>query len=93
MKIKEDHISQFAQFLREEEKSEITIKKYVRDAEKLHEFAGGRELSNNLMAYYKQHLTENYKPTSVNSFLAAANCFLKFLNIGEFKVKPSKLQK
>ena len=29
MQLKEKHITQFAQFLREEEKSEITIKKYV----------------------------------------------------------------
>ena len=93
MQISEHEIIQFEQFLREEEKSEITIKKYVRDAEKFREFAGGREISKNLVVDYKAYLTEKYKPASVNSMLAAVNCFLEFLNVGEFKAKPLKLQK
>ena len=42
---------------------------------------------------YKTELTNKYKPTSVNSMLAAVNKFMDFLNLPRFKVKPLKIQK
>lgn len=42
---------------------------------------------------YKTELTEKYKPTSVNSMLAAVNKFMDFLNLPRFKVKPLKIQR
>lgn len=93
MILTEEKISEFAQFLKEEEKSEITIKKYVRDAEKFYIFAEGKELSKTLTVEYKSELTEKYKPASVNSMLAAVNKFMDFLNLPRYKVKPLKIQR
>lgn len=45
MVLTEEKIAEFAQFLLEEEKSEITIKKYVRDVQKFVDFTEKRELS------------------------------------------------
>ena len=93
MELTEEKISEFARFLLEEEKSEITIKKYVRDVEKFCGFAEGKELSKTLTVEYKAAITEKYKPTSVNSMLAAVNKFMDFLNLPRFKVKPLKIQR
>lgn len=88
MEITEKSISEFARFLKEEEKTEITIKKYVRDIQKFYKFADGKVLSKNLTVEYKSNLTEKYKPTSVNSILAAINKFMEFFNMPRFKVNP-----
>ena len=93
MQIRENDIRQFERYLREEEKSEITIKKYVRDAEKFREFCGERELCKNITVDYKAYLTERYKPASVNSMLAAVNKFVDFLGLPRLKVKPLKIQR
>lgn len=92
MVLTEEKIAEFAQFLLEEEKSEITIKKYVRDVQKFVDFTEKRELSKTLTVEYKTELTEKYKPTSVNSMLAAVNKFMDFLNLPRFKVNPLKIQ-
>ena len=93
MIITEGKISEFAQFLLEEEKSEITIKKYIRDVRKFADFADRKELSKTLTVEYKATLTEKFKPSSVNSMLAAVNKFMDFLNLPRFKVKPLKIQR
>lgn len=93
MIITEGKISEFAQFLLEEEKSEITIKKYIRDVRKFADFADRKELSKTLTVEYKAMLTEKFKPSSVNSMLAAVNKFMDFLNLPRFKVKPLKIQR
>ncbi len=93
MVLTEENISEFAIFLKEEEKTEVTIKKYVRDTEKFYIFAEGKELSKTLTVEYKSELTEKYKPSSVNSMLAAVNKFMDFLNLPRFKVKPLKIQR
>lgn len=93
MELTEEKISEFARFLLEEEKSDITIKKYVRDVQKFYEFAQDKELSKILTVEYKAALTEKFKPTSVNSMLAAVNKFMDFLNLPRFKVKPLKIQR
>lgn len=93
MVLTEEKIAEFAQFLLEEEKSEITIKKYVRDVQKFVDFTEKRELSKTLTVEYKTELTGKYKPTSLNSMLAAVNKFMDFLNLPRFKVKPLKIQR
>lgn len=93
MVLTEEKIAEFAQFLLEGEKSEITIKKYVRDVQKFVDFTEKRELSKTLTVEYKTELTGKYKPTSLNSMLAAVNKFMDFLNLPRFKVKPLKIQR
>lgn len=93
MILTEEKITEFARFLLEEERSEITIKKYVRDVQKFTDFAEEKELSKALTVEYKAELTKKYKPSSVNSMLAAVNKFMDFLNLPRFKVKPLKIQR
>lgn len=93
MVLTEEKITEFAHFLLEEEKSDITIKKYARDVQKFLDFTEGKELSKSLTVEYKAELAEKYKPSSVNSMLAAVNKFMDFLNLPRFKVKPLKIQR
>ncbi len=84
----------FKKMLYEEEKGEATIEKYLRDLKKLQEFLGDRELSRENMILYKEHLQMcgKYKASSINSFLAAANCFCDVMGWPELKVKALKVQ-
>ena len=47
--ITEKLINQFREYLEYEEKSAATIEKYIRDIKKLMDFAGGREITKDLM--------------------------------------------
>ena len=80
-------------YLIESEKSKATISKYIHDVSELVKFIGKRELSKAIIAEYKSYLTENFKPSGVNSKLAAVNSFLEFIGRSDCKVKPLKLQK
>lgn len=75
--IKEKMLSKFRVFLKNGEKSKATVSKYLCDIKKLMDYAGDREVDKSLVLSYKGKLLEEdgYKVSSVNSFLAAANCF------------------
>lgn len=87
------HIMQFKTNLIEDEKSTATIRKYVRDVEAFFDFAGEEALTKELVIRYKQHLKEKYKPSSVNSMLAAVNKFLKEMGWYDCVVKTLKVQR
>ena len=82
-------------YLREAEKSMATIEKYKRDLKKLQNYADGRTITKELMIAYKEDLCDNpeYKITSINSFLVAANGFLEYCNWQDAKVKTYKTQR
>lgn len=86
---------EFKLHLQEEEKSQATIAKYMRDLEKLLDFMGGQEVTKMRMIEYKEHLrsTGSYKMSSINSFLAAANCLFGYLEWYDLKVKTFKIQR
>lgn len=93
--ITEELTNTFRQALYEGEKRNSTIKKYMRDIEKLKEFLGGRELSKELLIKYKEELERcgEYKVSSINSFLAAANHFCEVMGWGGLKIKMIKVQR
>lgn len=93
MTVTKENCEKFHVFLREQEHSDQTVQKYIRDIRKLSEFAAGRALTKALLVEFKAYLMERFKPTSVNSILAAANKFLDFWGLHGCKVKPLKLQK
>ena len=93
MTVTNEKCEKFHAFLREQEHSDQTVQKYIRDIRKLGDFAAGRTLTKALLVEFKAYLTERFKPTSVNSILAAANKFLDFWGLHSCKVKPLKLQK
>lgn len=84
---------EYENYLFEEEKSENTIKKYLRDLRHFLTFSNGKTLSKKTVLAYKQHLIENYSPCSVNSMLASINSYLSWKTLPQFKVKRLKIQK
>ena len=95
MMIKENEIlKDYVKHLVEDEKSEATIEKYVRDVSAFLEFAGKISLSKELVLEYKSHLEEKgYQVTSINSMLVAVNGYLEFMGCPEYKVKTIRMQR
>ena len=79
--VTEEILSGYQEYLYEEEKSEATIKKYMRDLGKLVLYAGGKEITKKMVVGYKEYLRKKkkYKLTSINSFLVAANRLFEYL--------------
>ncbi len=92
--VKEKMLGRFETFLRTGEKSQATISKYLCDIRKLMNYARGREVDKGLVLSYKEKLLEEdgYKVSSINSFLAAANCFFGYMGWHDLKVKAYKVQ-
>ena len=93
--ITEEKILQYQEYLYEEEKTIVTIKKYVCDLKKLLDYVGEKELTKKIMVQYKEMLREEkgYKLTSINSFLVAANRFFEFMGWYDLRVKTYRIQK
>ena len=85
-------IGQFKQHLKQEEKSEATIEKYLRDIQHFYSFLEDRLLCKAETMAYKEQLTEQYAPASVNSMLVALNCFLRFIGQNDCCVRLQKIQ-
>lgn len=84
---------QFQNKLIEDEKSTATIQKYLRDMKAFFIFTDGEAVTKDMVIRYKQHLVEQYAPSSVNSMLAAINCFLKEMGWYDCVVKALKVQR
>lgn len=89
----EQKIKAFAGYLRQEEKSENTVAKYVRDLRQFYHFLDGNRLTKEMVLSWKEALVAEYAPSSVNSMLAAVNTFLDWENLKEMRVKPLKIQR
>ena len=80
--------------MREEEKSENTIEKYLRDVRAFAEYLSGAEITKEtVIAYKNKLLSENYAVRSMNSMLASLNSLFSFLGWSDCKVKSIKLQR
>ncbi len=86
-------MSDFENHLLEEEKSEATVKKYMRDIKAFKLFLREREPHKSEVMQYKKHIAEAYAPASVNSMLVSVNCFLKFIGCGDCCVRLLKIQR
>ena len=93
--ITKELFDEYGEYMLEEEKSEATIEKYMRDLKKLEKFASGRSLTKSLVIEYKNYLKDagDYKTSSINSFLIAANRFFEYMQWYDLKVKTFRLQK
>lgn len=92
--ITDKQIKDYTDFLREEEKSAVTIEKYLRDLRRFRRYLGGRGLTKEEVLGYKQRLIEgNYAVTSINSMLSSVNSFLRFCGRTDCCVKCMRLQR
>lgn len=88
-----DLIGKFRENLENEEKSLLTIEKYVRDITVFLRWLTTCELDKTAVLRYKEHLTSSYSPASVNSMLSSLNSFFAFNEWHELKVKALKIQR
>lgn len=86
-------VSDFEHQLRINEKSELTVQKYISDLRQFGAFADGREMDKPLLLAYKERLAHDYTAASANSKLAAINSFLRFAGWQELCVKQFRVQK
>ena len=92
--ITEQELLLFQEWLFHTEKCLATVQKYVRDLKKLMTFVQENEITKAQMLAYKQMLWDcgKYKISSINSFLVAANRFLKFMGWYELMVQTYPVQ-
>lgn len=83
----------FEQCLRKEEKSENTIKKYLRDVRGFLLSLSKQSVCKQDVMAYKKYLAVRYAPTSVNSMLIAINRFLRFCGLEACCVRLLKIQR
>ncbi len=86
-------VSAFGVYLHNEEKSDNTIKKYMRDIRSFAKWLGGRNVDKNAVLEYKKELCGKYAPKSVNSVLSSLNSMFMYMNRYELKVKMLKIQR
>ena len=75
-----------------EERSEITIEKYIRDIKAFAAYTQNDTITKETVIAYKKHLQETYAVRSVNSMLASINSLFAFLGWHDLRVKSLKLQ-
>ena len=85
-------IAEFKEHLILEERSIITIEKYIRDVKAFTAYTQNTVVTKETVISYKKHLQETYAVRSVNSMLASINSLFAFLNWHDLKVKSLKLQ-
>lgn len=91
--ITERSITQFKKNLRDEEKSDATIDKYLRDVMTFCDGYKGKPMTKDMVIDYKEKLMKTgYAVRSVNSMLASINSFMTFLGWDDLKVKNYKIQ-
>lgn len=96
VEINEIKLEEFARNLRANEKAPATIGKYIRDVRKLYAYCQKQKkdyITKELLVDYKNWLQEAiYKPSSINSMIAAVNQYLEYNGASE-RLKPLKIQK
>ncbi len=85
-------IAEFKEHLILEERSEITIEKYIRDVKAFSTYTQNTAVTKETVIAYKKHLQQNYAVRSVNSMLASINVLFSFLGWHDLRVKSLKLQ-
>lgn len=87
-------MDRFYEYLIEEERSSGTIEKYIRDVQLLQSWLGSAPVTKENAARWKQELLQSGRaPSTVNSMLAAANTYFRFMGWDELKLKSIRLQR
>ena len=86
-------VKRFELYLYEEEKSDNTIEKYMRDIRFFREWLGGKGVDKSVVLAYKKELCKKYAPKSINSFLSSLNALFMHMKWYDLKVKTLKIQR
>ncbi|MGN0658384.1 MAG: tyrosine-type recombinase/integrase [Emergencia sp.] len=91
-------IEDFEAYLLREERSRGTVEKYLRDVRRFADWAAeqGRDcgITREKAASWKQSLLEQgYRPSTINSMLAAINCFFRFIGWEDCRIRFLRIQK
>lgn len=87
-----EDLEQYEIYLKEQEKAEHTIQKYLHNLRMLQEWLDGRVITKMELIAWKEKLITSYAPASVNSMLAAVNNFLRYMNCEGLTIKLLKIQ-
>ena len=83
----------YKRYLIQEEKSILTVEKYIRDVQSFLRWLGGAALTKEQMLRYKTTLMERYAVSSANSIISSLNSYLNYLGKGDCCVKTIKQQR
>lgn len=84
----------FQQHLKQEEREQSTIEKYLRDLRFFTAWLSGRAVTAEIVADWKNHLRiEGYKSETINSKLSSLNKFFVFMQWPECHMKYLKIQR
>lgn len=87
-------LKDYNDYLIREEKSAVTIEKYLRDIRKFLDFVGDSAITKELTISYKHELQErNYSLRSINSMLASVNSFFTYLGWTDLRMKSLRQQR
>ncbi|GBF67911.1 tyrosine-type recombinase/integrase [Clostridium phoceensis] len=92
-KITEETLAAFARQLGEEERSPATLEKYLREVRQFAAFLGGREVTRDLAAAWREELSARQSPATVNGKLTALDRLLAFLGWEDCRVKHLRVQR
>ncbi|MCL2776187.1 MAG: tyrosine-type recombinase/integrase [Oscillospiraceae bacterium] len=100
--ITERKINEYALSLRNDERADNTVEKYIRDVRAFADFcqtsrkqkpgANGIAVTKEIAIEWKIKLKDTHTMTSINSMLAALNGFCAYFTL-DMKIKPYKIQK
>ena len=88
-----DELSRFERMLYEQDKSQNTIRKYLRDVRRFLRFAGEREITPEIVHEYREELRAGYQVSSANSMLIAMNRYLCFIGRSDCCIRVLRQQR
>lgn len=87
-------VTAFRDHLVEEERSEGTIEKYLRDVKAFLLWLDERPLDKVQLIHWKEHLmVGGYKPATINAMIASVNAYLRFVGREDCIVRGLRLQR
>lgn len=92
-KISDRRLKQYVCYLKEQERTEATIQKYVRDITALREFLQDGIFTKTRLLEWKEKLIATYALATVNGMLMSVNGFLNFCGLRECRIKGLKIQR
>ena len=92
-KITEETLAAFARQLGEEERSPATLEKYLREVRQFAAFLGGREVTRELAAAWREELSARQSPATVNGKLTALDRLLASLGREDRRVEHLRVQR